>query len=167
VASGSIIVSDAQCRCCRQARGYIYTGPVYSATELEDAFCPWCIADGSAHREFDASFVDNEAFALDVPEPVVGEISERTPGYDTWQSQEWPACCNDATAFLGPAGIVDIRTSYRDLEGSVLSHIIYNMSISGGAATRLLESLNRETGPTAYIFKCIGCGEFQFHIDRP
>lgn len=167
LASGSIVGSDVECRRCRQSRGYIYTGPVYSEADLDDGLCPWCIADGSAHREFDASFVDSEAFAPNVPGPVVAEVSERTPGYNTWQSEEWPACCNDATAFLAPAGISEIRKTYRELEGSVLSHIIYNMSISGGAATRLLESLNIDAGPTAYLFQCLACGEHQFHIDGP
>lgn len=166
LASGSIIASDAECRRCRRSRGYIYTGPVYSETDLDDSLCPWCIADGSAHREFGASFVDREAFPLEMPEPVVAEITQRTPGYDTWQSEEWPACCNDATAYQAPLGIADLRKSHRELEGSVLSHIVYNMGISGGAATRLLESLNRDTGPTAYLFRCLGCGEYQFHIDR-
>jgi uncharacterized protein CbrC (UPF0167 family) len=33
----------------------------YAIEELEDAFCPWCIADGSAAEQFDAEFVDPEA----------------------------------------------------------------------------------------------------------
>ncbi len=167
LASGSLIASEAACRRCQKRRGYIYTGPVSSETELEGALCPWCIADGSAHREFDATFVNREAFSLPLPESVVAEITQRTPGYNAWQSEEWPACCDDANAFLVPAGIADIRRDYRHLEGGVLGHIVYIMSISGGAATRLLESLNRETGPTAYLFRCLGCGEYQFHIDRP
>lgn len=167
VASGSVVPSSARCRRCGQSRGYIYAGPVYSETDLDDALCPWCIADGSAHREFGASFVDSEAFASDVPEPVVAEIRERTPGYAAWQSEEWPSCCGDAAAFLAPVGIAELRQRYRELEGSVLSHIVYNMRISGGAATLLLQSLDRDIGPTAYIFKCLGCGEYHFHIDRP
>lgn len=167
VASGSVAVSDAECRRCLQRRGYIYTGPVYSETPLDDALCPWCIADGSAHREFDATFVDSEAFPLDTPASAATEISERTPGYDTWQSEEWPVCCSDSTAFLAPAGIAEIRKSWRDLEAGILSHIIYNMSISGGAATRLLQSLDRGRGPTAYLFRCLACEEYHFYIDRP
>ena len=160
-------MSDVECRRCGQRRGYAYTGPVYSEADLDEALCPWCIAAGSAHREFGASFVDGKAFGLDVPESVVAEISERTPGYRTWQRQEWPACCNDATGFVEPAGAAEIRKNYRELEGSVLSHIVYNMRVSGGAATRLFGSLNRETGPTVYLFRCLGCAEYQFHIDRP
>jgi uncharacterized protein CbrC (UPF0167 family) len=165
--SGSVVSSMAECRCCRRRRGYVYTGPVYSDAELDDALCPWCIADGSAHREFGATFVDGEAFPRELPEPVVAEISQRTPGYDTWQREQWPACCDDATAFLTPAGIADIRKGYRELEGNLLGHIVYNMAIPASVAIRLLESLNRDTGPTAYLFRCLGCGDHHFHIDRP
>jgi uncharacterized protein CbrC (UPF0167 family) len=96
--------SGKQCRCCRSARGYIYTGSVYSSDDLDDSLCPWCIADVSAHAKFDATFVDTEAFADGIPESVIDEISERTPGYSSWQSEHWPACCDDATVFLAPVG---------------------------------------------------------------
>ena len=56
--SGSIVSSDLTCQCCGRARGYIYTGPVYAEEELNEALCPWCIADGSAAGRFQANFVD-------------------------------------------------------------------------------------------------------------
>jgi len=62
IASGSIVASGAQCVRCEQRRGFIYAGPSYCEVELDVALCPWCIADGSAHEKFDASFVD-EALA--------------------------------------------------------------------------------------------------------
>jgi len=165
--SGSIVESGADCRCCRQGRGYIYTGPVYSEEDLEDAICPWCIADGSAHRMFDASFVDTEAFSEDTPESAMDEISLRTPGYYAWQGEQWPTCCGDATAFVTPAGIEEIRKHYGELEGSLLSHIIYELRISGGAATHMLGSLNRDMGPTAYLFRCLRCERYHFCVDQP
>jgi uncharacterized protein CbrC (UPF0167 family) len=165
--SGSIVSSAAECRSCGGSRGHIYIGPVYSEEDLADAICPWCIADGSAHRKFDAVFVDAEAFADAVPEAVVAEVTERTPGYSSWQSEVWPTCCGDATAFIMPAGISELRARDRSLEGFALNHIIYNMEISGGAATRLLQSLNRESGPTAYLFECLHCRQHHFHIDHP
>ncbi len=165
--SGSIVESGEDCRCCRQGRGYIYTGPVYSEEDLEDAICPWCIADGSAHRMFDASFVDTEAFSEGAPESAMDEISLRTPGYNAWQGEQWPTCCADATAFVTPAGIEEIRKHYGELEGSLLSHIIYELRISGGAATHMLGSLNRDTGPTAYLFRCLRCERYHFCVDQP
>jgi uncharacterized protein CbrC (UPF0167 family) len=165
IATGSIAASDATCRCCRQPRGYIYTGPVYAEKDLDDAICPWCIADGAANRKFDANFVDSEAFDDGAPEAAIDEITERTPGFNAWQGERWPVCCDDATAFAGPAGITEIRRDYRELEGAVLSHIIYDMSISGGAATRLLQSLDKDKGPTAFFFRCLHCERHHLYVD--
>jgi uncharacterized protein CbrC (UPF0167 family) len=75
IRSGSIVLSEERCRCCRKARGYIYTGPVYSEEDgLDDQLCPWCIADGAAHRKFDATFIDPEAFADGMPQAAMDEI---------------------------------------------------------------------------------------------
>ena len=164
IGSGSIAESGAICKSCGQAPGYIYTASVYSVEELDDALCPWCIADGSAHKKFDASFVDERAFAEGVPESAIAEISQRTPGYSSWQTEFWPGCCGDASAFLTPAGIAAIRQ--RQLEGVVMNYIVYEMEISGGAANHLLNSLDRDGGPTAYIFQCLHCSQYQVHIDH-
>jgi len=164
--SGSVVPSTRACRRCGERGGYIYAGPAYSAEDLDDALCPWCIADGSAHRTFGVTFVDAEAFGEGVPEPAVEEISERTPGYHAWQGEQWPSCCGDATAFLTPAGIMDLREHYRELEGSVLGHIVHELGISGGGATRLQEALRSDASPTAYLFRCLHCEAYRFHIDQ-
>jgi uncharacterized protein CbrC (UPF0167 family) len=164
--TGSVVASAATCRCCHRNRGYVYSASVYAEEELEDALCPWCIADGSAHARFDATFVDSEAFPDGTPKTIVDEISLRTPGYSAWQSEYWPVCCNDGTAFLGPLGIDELRAKFRDQEGALLSHIIYERKISGGAATRLLASLRRDASPTAYFFRCLHCERTHFHIDQ-
>ena len=80
-----------------------------------------CIADGSAHKKFDATFVDSEAFPDGTPDDAVEEIRERTPGFNSWQAEQWPLCCGDTAAFLMPAGIAEIRESYPDLEGRLMS----------------------------------------------
>lgn len=166
IASGSVIVCDAKCLCCKKARGHIYVGPTYAEDELDDALCPWCIADGKAARKFDAVFIDADSIVGDIDETIIKELTTRTPGYAGWQQEAWPTCCEDACAFLKPSGIEEIRRENRDLEGFVLSHIIYNMNISGGAATRLVQSLNKDHGPTVYIFQCLKCQKHHFHIDQ-
>jgi hypothetical protein len=165
IASGSIVASEQECRCCGRNREYIYAISVNAEEELSEAICPWCIADGTAHAKFDATFVDPNAFDEAVPESVVEEITQRTPGFASWQSERWPGCCKDATAFLMPAGIKEIRTQCYELEGTLMSHIVYDLQISGGAATRLLNSLDRDKGPTACVFRCLHCQRHHFHID--
>jgi len=166
VATGCVEESEAPCASCEDSRGFIYVGPVYADDDYEEAICPWCIADGSAHATLGATFVEPEVFADGTPDAAIAEIAERTPGYAAWQHEVWPACCNDATAFLGPVGIAEIREQYRELEGVVLSHIIHELGVAGGAATRMLESLHRNASPTAYLFRCLHCGEPKVHVDH-
>src|SRR5262249_13931468 len=116
IRSGSIEPSDTQCVCCSARRGFIYTGPVYCEREIEDELCPWCIADGSAHQAFDASFTDPAGFPDDIPQDIVEEIAYRTPGFNAWQEPEWLTCCGDAAAFVEPAGYPDIQARYPQLE---------------------------------------------------
>jgi uncharacterized protein CbrC (UPF0167 family) len=166
VASRSVVASDAECAVCGRARGFIYAGPVYAEDDLDDAICPWCIADGSAHEEHGATFVDSEAFDDDAPQAAMDEIVERTPGFSTYQSERWPSCCGEPAAFLEPAGITEIRARYRYLEGQLMPYIVHEMGISGGAATRLLESLRRDASPTAFVFACLHCDGYPAWIDR-
>jgi uncharacterized protein CbrC (UPF0167 family) len=165
IRSGSIVASDTQCVCCGARRGFIYAGPVYSEHELEDALCPWCIANGSAHQTFDASFADPARFPDDIPQEIVEEITWRTPGFSSWQEPEWLTCCGDAAAFLEPAGYPEIRAHYPQLEGTLMTYIVHELEISGGAATRLLHGLNRDQGPTAYVFVCRHCDAQPAYID--
>ncbi|MCP3477328.1 CbrC family protein [Bradyrhizobium sp. CCGUVB1N3] len=165
IASGSIVASGAQCVCCDQRRGFIYTGPSYCEAELDEALCPWCIADGSAHETFDASFVDEALFPDEIPREVVEEIAFRTPGFSGWQQEQWMACCCDAAAFIEPAGHAEIRARHPQLEGTLMMHIVHDHGLSGGAATRFLTSLNRDRGPTAYVFCCRHCDSKLAYID--
>ena len=163
--SGSIVASDAQCACCGKRRGFIYTGPAYCEEELEDALCPWCIADGKAHEKFDASFASLDELPDDVPPEVRDEIAHRTPGFNSWQEGRWLGCCGDAAAFLEPAGYEEIRARYPQLEGALMMYIVHELELSGAAATRFLHGLQRDQGATAYIFACRHCDAKPAYID--
>lgn len=165
IASGSIVASSEKCACCKKARGFMYAGPAYSEEDLDDALCPWCIADGSAAKKFDATFVDSEAFDDDASEEAMDTIIERTPGFNTWQTEKWPSCCGEPAAFVTPAGADDIRTRYPRLEGTLMMYIVHQMGISGGAATRTLASLKRDQSPTAFVFKCLHCDGMPAYVD--
>jgi len=165
--SGSIEKSDAVCRCCKKARGYIYTGPVYSEEELDEALCPWCIADGSAHKTFDASFADEAGFPDGLSQKIIADVARRTPGFASWQEGRWLTCCNDACMFVEPAGQAEIEARHPMAEGQLITYIVQELGISGGAAHQLYRALNRDRGPTAYFFKCRHCGNEPAYIDIP
>jgi uncharacterized protein CbrC (UPF0167 family) len=165
IRSGSIEQSTTECQCCGRARGYIYTGPTYAVDDLDNCLCPWCIAGGLAHKKFDAMFVDDSIFPDDIPSNVLKEVTLRTPGYSSWQSEVWPTCCNDVTAFLAPVGITEIRADYPDLEYDVTKFIVDELKIYNNEALTMLKALNRDSGPTAYIFQCLHCQAFHVHVD--
>jgi len=165
IASGSVITSSNTCRCCKQARGFVYVGPAYSEEELDDALCPWCIADGSAFETFEVTFVDAEAFDADATDEAMTTICERTPGFSAWQSEQWPSCCGEPAAFLTPAGYDDIQKTFPRLEGTLMMYIVQQLGISGGAATRTLHSLKRDQSPTAFVFRCLHCDGMPAYAD--
>lgn len=109
IATGSVIASPTVCVSCHQARGYVYTGPVYAEEEYDAEICPWCIADGSASARLDASFTDDEGIGGggewdEVPEAVVEEVARRTPGFSAWQQEKWWTHCGDAGQSLAVPG---------------------------------------------------------------
>ena len=165
LASGNIAPSVAACVCCKQRRGFIYTGPTYCEDEIEDALCPWCIADGSAARKLDATFTDPACFPDAIARETIDEIACRTPGFSTWQSDKWLTCCGDAAAFLEPAGYADVRARHPQIEGTLMMYIVHELGISGGAATQMLRSLDRDHGPTAYVFACRHCDNKPAYVD--
>jgi uncharacterized protein CbrC (UPF0167 family) len=163
--SGSVVASAKKCLCCKQAGGYIYSGPVYTEHDVENALCPWCIADGKAHTKFDVTFTDYEDIADDILPPLVDEIAQRTPGFSSWQQNRWLSADGEPAAFIEPAGFEEIRTKYRRLEADLMPHIVHEHGISGSAASRLLQSLHRDRGPTAYVFHSAKWDQYLAYID--
>jgi len=166
VATGSVVASDRPCRCCGRARGYIYTGPVYAEEELEQALCPWCIADGAAHAKFGAEFTDANSVGDQgewpaVPDEVVVAVSQRTPGFSGWQQERWFSCCDDAAAFLGSMGRVDLERLGAEAIAAVKAECGYD----GKEWSEYFAELNRDFGPTAYLFRCLHCGRLGGYSD--
>jgi uncharacterized protein CbrC (UPF0167 family) len=166
LATGAIRPSDEECICCSQARGFIYTGPVYAEEDLDDSLCPWCIADGTAAATFAATFVDEDGIggygAWDpVPAAVTQEVAQRTPAFSGWQQERWWTHCRDAAEFLGVAG-------RRELEERWPGAIPLIRTEAGYEASDWAEyfaALDRQHGPTAYVFRCHHCGQLGGYSD--
>jgi uncharacterized protein CbrC (UPF0167 family) len=159
--TGSIEASDAVCECCGQARGYAYAAAVY-ATQSVDVVCPWCIADGSLGRKFDATLVDDHPLlSAGLATAIVDEVTRRTPGYISWQQESWIACCDDACEFHGDAP----RSDMRGLDESGLA----SLSAESGFSVEDLRSIIRhyEPGgsPAFYKFVCRHCRGVRYNGD--
>ena len=162
--TGVVVESDARCRACGIARGYIYTGPVYAADELDDALCPWCIADGSAAKKFDAEFTDaGVGVPDDVPGEIVETIARRTPGFSAWQEERWLYHCGDGAVFLGAVGRDELEEYPEALDALRQERVE-----SGRPADEVEEyiaALETDGDATAYLFRCRHCGRHLAYSD--
>ncbi|WP_459707861.1 CbrC family protein [Actinophytocola sp. KF-1] len=149
LATGSVVVSGAECASCGQVRGHVYTGPVYAEDEVEH-LCPWCIADGSAAARLGAEFTEVDG---DVPDDVLVTITQRTPGFSGWQQERWLAHCGDGAEYLGRAGAAGLA-AHPDLESDFPLD-----------DARFLAALDEDGPPTAYLFRCRRCGTHLAYAD--
>jgi len=154
VATGSIRRSPNACPVCRQRRGWELTATPYGPRTLEH-LCPWCVADGSAAAQ-GAEFVDAQPLVeAGLADAVVREVTERTPGFASYQQEEWQTCCGDACAFTGqlsdaelltlPAEVLDEHPDLRDDLAE------YNGDTFGGYAV--------------FGFRCLHCGSIKILVD--
>lgn len=164
VATGSIERSHDECLACGRSTGFMYVGPVYAVEDLVDAFCPWCIAYGSAAARFDADFADvGWGVPEDVPAAVLDEIAYRTPGFRSWQGGHWLYHCREGCAFLGDVGTAELQGYPDGVEA--LRREADGFGWDDEQITEYLESLRKGGSPTAYLFRCLVCGTHLAYSD--
>jgi uncharacterized protein len=161
LATGSVIESNAVCRCCGQNRGYIYTSSVYASEDLDNEICPWCIGDGRAAENFGATFVDDRPLReAGIEEAIILEVTTKTPGYDTWQGDVWLSHCNDACAFLGDApkeDVVKIANEHIQVNGGEW--------IDAEMMKEIAKGYRPKGSPAFYKFKCLHCNVIFYAMD--
>jgi uncharacterized protein CbrC (UPF0167 family) len=114
---------------------------------------------------FDVEFVDAAAIGggmwESVPESVAEEISQRTPGFSGWQQERWFTHCGDGAEFLAIAGNPEL-----DQYGArAVEAIREECGLEGAGWNTYRRSLNRDAGPTAYLFRCRHCGMYGGYSD--
>ena len=169
VRSGSVEKSQKTCKCCGQKRGFVHVGPVYAeADDLDEAICPWCIADGSAAAKFDAYFNNVDEIVGEVPEPVQEEVEKRTPGFITLQEGEWCACCGDAMAFIMRASEKDLLSrEFPKSRSALMIQLLTVEKVSSPDAAEFVMTLTKDSDHSAYMFCCLKCGKYQFQVEYP
>jgi uncharacterized protein CbrC (UPF0167 family) len=161
LATGAFEASAEACECCGEARGYAYTGNVYSIQEVK-VVCPWCIADGRVARTFNATL--NEDFPLrseGLSETIIDEVTRRTPGYISWQGDWWIACCNDACELHGDAPAQEIQA----LDDTGRIALSRDSGFSVNDLTEILEHYEPGGSPAFYKFVCRHCGITRYRGD--
>lgn len=167
--TGSIEAREVECLCCGEVREYIYVGPVYAKTDLDEAVCPWCISNGLAHQKYGAEFTDRAAVGgygsltrKAVSQQVKEEVVYRTPGFNGWQQERWLVHCSDACAFLGPAGRQEIE-GFASQE--LLDSLRDDMKMNEQDFQQYLHLLDQHRAPTAYLFRCLHCAQYLGYSD--
>ena len=134
---------------------------------MKDRLCPWCIADGCAHEKYNVEFIDpiavgNYGLWDKVPPKVVEEIAFRTPGFTSWQEGRWWTHCGDGAEFLGFAG----KEESISLGSEFLQALRSDIDMKEDKEWQdYLNTLNKDKGPTAYIFRYKQCGKYGGYSD--
>lgn len=174
-AAGVLRTSGESCQCCGQATGYIYDGGFYAVGDASH-FCPWCIADGSASAKFDGEFNDAAGVGsvdgpgtdeVRLPASVVDEVSQRTPGFFSYQQERWWAHCNDAGRFLGEIEHVDAALLASEAAGDFVRDTCDEARLGGDTDWQwLLRTPSRKRGIAVFVFGCLHCGKLGGYVDH-
>ena len=158
----AICESDTTCICCNQQRGYVYIGSVYGRGEYQEQICPWCIHSGDAAKKFDVSFSDPHSLVkAGIDQNIVDEIYKRTPGYTSWQGEDWMSHCDDACAFLGDAK----KETLKKLSTEQRNEIFSSTEIDDESWADLLSYYEPGNDPAIYHFECVHCKKQLFNYD--
>jgi len=171
IKTGAFTVGDAvNCDCCGQPTTTYYTGPFYSAEEIE-ALCPSCISTGEAAEKFDGEFQDYASIEGISPDPstpgalsnlaAIEEVTLRTPGYSGWQQEYWLSHCNDLCAFIGYVGWDEIK------QLGLVEEIAKDLdATSTWGDIEHVEKYCRNKGDLqGYLFKCLHCNQHRLYMD--
>jgi uncharacterized protein CbrC (UPF0167 family) len=92
---------------------------------------------------------------------VVEEVVNRTPCFIGWQQERWFTHCGDAAAFLAVAG----RQELEALGAEAIAAIREESGCEGEEWDSYFRTLDRDHGPTAYVFRCRHCGKLGGYSD--
>ena len=159
--NGVLEVSDSKCCCCNHVRGYFYKGAIYAEEDLESV-CPWCIADGSLERKFDASLSDEWPLkSAGVSESIIQEVICRTPGYISWQQDSWQSCCGDACEFHGSPS----RDELLNLTDSSFAALVQSSGLPLNDLREIVAQYQPDSSPAFYKFICRHCSVAKYTWD--
>jgi len=144
------------CDCCEQEVDVYYTGGIYAIEEVE-YLCPTCIHIGAAAKKYDGTFQQDLINDKNVVNAnFTEEVMCRTPGYVSWQGNNWMAHCSDYCAFIGYVG-------WSELVELGITEQFENYT--GFSNEELSESLMNNGHHQGYLFQCLECGLYVLFSD--
>lgn len=149
--TGQLVVCD----CCEQEVDIYYTGGIYAVEEVE-YLCPSCIHNGLAAEKLDGEFQQDLLNPeLVSNEDYTDEVLHRTPGYVSWQGNNWVAHCTDYCAFIGYVGWDEL------VEMGIAEEVEHEDYTS----EELAFSLRNNGSHQGYLFQCLECKQYILYSD--
>ena len=152
--NGIIEKGKAVCQCCGKSVEK-YISNMYTMEEV-DCICVFCVADGSAADKFDGTFIQN-ADPIDNKE-ATKELFCRTPGYWSWQGENWVACCDDYAEFID-------RVGTKELEEIGIADDMFLEDGSFEEFNNARDLLEKDGNLQGYLFRCIHCRKYYMRVD--
>lgn len=147
------------CECCGKNTEIYYENGIYSEQDVT-YLCPACIANGTAAKKFDATFVQDADKLTTNDTKKDDELFKRTPGYESWQGEHWVACCDDYCAFLGDVGTKEL------LELGIADEVFEDYAKRDEYDVNIAREMLVAGGDLAgYLFRCLHCKKYHIYID--
>lgn len=160
IKSGVIVKEKTCCPVCNVIKEYRYELMPAGDINLEGV-CPWCIADGSAAKKYDVTFINYYGYSNEVNDEQIKELVGKTPAYISWQTEEWMTHCNDFCTFVEYVGWNEIEHLYDELKEDI-EEVRKSMDIS---LEDFKESLFNNGDFQGYLFHCCHCGKHRLFTD--
>lgn len=151
--------NTVKCDSCQQTSDYVYTGPIYMPGDTEPTLCPQCIHDGSAAKKYRASF--NEIDGRGLETSIRNAVCKKTPGYSSWQDQNWATHCHDACVYHGDASEKDVAEASEQTRAQWMEY--YDMQEDDWS--HFMKDYRPDGDQGVYKFICRHCNLVIFNWD--
>ena len=95
------------------------------------------------------------------PSPLLAQVNPHASNSSSRQGRF--VHCGDACVFLGPAGKEGVE-AYKSTE--LLDSLRTDVEMDEEQFQQYLDDMDKEYGPTAYVFQCLHCGLYLRYSDR-
>jgi uncharacterized protein CbrC (UPF0167 family) len=161
IENGSFTKKLSLCEVCNQKTGYIYEGSIFTEKRGPHYICPWCVSSGEAAKKYNAELVDADPLIEEkIPQSIIDELTQRTPGLVTWQHPNWLTHCNDGCIYLGDHWEL-VPENDSDFWEEVKMYTGYD---SDDDWLDYLEGI-KSGHQSIYVFQCRHCEKFRGYTD--
>ena len=158
LATGAFVEGEAKvCPSCGKESNVYYDLIPYCIDNIEN-LCPFCIANGVAAEKFDAEFVQDAEWSGQTNPEKDKLLFCQTPGYSSWQGENWLSCCQDYCAYLGTVGT-------RELNAIGIAEQVLADYEERGEYQDIEEYLVKDGSLCGYLFRCLHCQKYQIWVD--